>query len=180
MNIETRLAALERANRRYRLVLAAIVGSIGLFAVLGLGKNSAPDLVQAHKFELLDSDDHVIARLSNFEGNGSLTTYTADGGKLVEVLQTTAGSGSVVTYNGSGKENLALTQTTGGGGSIRVNNSDGTPVTILGRSNNESGSVSIYNKAKTLIGLFTADTAEAGTMITYDGKGSQTGRVPSG
>ena len=179
-NIETRLSALERQNKLLRLgfVSALLIGA-ALFS-LGFGKSQIPDKLQAKKFEVVDDAGHVLARLDNFEGVGSLTTYTPKGEILVDIVPSKSGAGGIVVYDGAGKQNLVVTDVAGGGGSIRINNSKADTTVSLGRNVNEAGSITIYNKNGKTIDLLTGDTAEGGTLITYDANDKQTGRVPQG
>lgn len=180
MSIEQRVAALERANKRYRLLLACVMVSACGLGLMGFGRHQVPDKIQAKNFEVLNDEGKVMVRISTFEGDGVVTTYKPSGEILADILATKSGAGGIVLYDGAGKQNLVFTDVSGGGGSVRVNNSKGQTAVLLGRNGNQAGSMTIKNQNEKSILLFTGDTAEAGAIIAYDNDGKQTGRVPGG
>ena len=180
MDIEKRVAALERENKRFRCMLVCALAGICAMALMGFGKHQVPDKIQAKNFEVLNDEGKVMVRMGTFEGDGVVTTYRPSGEILADIVSTKSGAGGMVLYDGAGKQNLILTDVSGGGGSVRVNNSKGQTAVQIGRNGNQAGSVTIKNQNEKSILLLTGDTAEAGAIIAYDNEGKQTGRVPGG
>lgn len=178
MDIELRLAALERANKRYRLFFGILVCAICATALMGFGRNQVPDKIQAKKFEVVNDEGKVLARMDIFDGVGSVTTYTKSGEILTDIVPTKSGAGGVVVYDGNGKQNVVVTDVSGGGGSIRVNNSSGSAAVTIGRNGQQAGSVSIQNRNEKKILLLTGDTADAGAILAYDNNDKQIARLP--
>src|SRR3954454_20759940 len=113
-DLESRIVALEQANRRYRfLFLAAAVGAVAM-VICGAGSRVA-DKVQAKAFEVVSDSGAVLATVAPYEGNGSVTTYNSQGKILTDVVATKSGAGGIVTYDGAGNQNLTITDVKGGG-----------------------------------------------------------------
>lgn len=180
MDIEKRVEALERANRRYRIVLGCALFAVCGMAILGFGKNQVPDKIQAKAFEVVGDEGKILARVSTLDGQGAITTYNPKGEILVDLVPTQSGAGGIVVYDGTGKQTIVLTDVSGGGGSLLINNNKGQKVLSLGRNTNQGGSVTTYNQNNKRILLLTGDTAEAGVLLTYDNDDKQTGRLPGG
>jgi hypothetical protein len=178
-DLETRVAALERANRRYRLVFAVMLLGIGALVASGSG-GQVPDKIQAKAFEVVNDAGRVLASMTTYEGNGSISTFNPKGKYLTDIVATKSGAGGIVTYDGDGHQNLKITDVSGGGGSIVLNNSTGVGVLDFGHNNVGAGSVTGRNKDGKKISLLTSDTEHSGVFLTYDASEKQTARVPSG
>ena len=179
-NFEKRLAALEKINARYRMLLVgALVISVYFIIASFSPHKIVPDLIQAKKFELVDDYGNVLARIENFDGSGAMTTYKPNGSILTDIVATKGNSGGIVVYDGNGRKNILLTDVTGGGGSVVINNSSEQKVLSLGRNTQNAGSVTFYNGSSNEIGLITGDTNNDGVVLTYNNGGSQTARVPN-
>jgi hypothetical protein len=178
MDIETRLQALEKSNRRYRLAFLSLVVVLAAFMLLGSG-GQVPDTIQARKFEVLDKNGKILVRLSELDGLGSVTTYTPAGEILVDLVPTKSGAGGIVLYNGKGKQTMVMTDVTGGGGSLLINNSNGDKVLSFGRNTSEGGSITTFNSRGRTGLLMTNDTSHAGAILSYDDSGKETGRFPT-
>jgi hypothetical protein len=133
MDIETRLQALEKSNRRYRLAFLSLVVVLAAFMLLGSG-GQVPDTIQARKFEVLDKNGKILVRLSELDGLGSVTTYTPAGEILVDLVPTKSGAGGIVLYNGKGKQTMVMTDVTGGGGSVQCGRGAGDAAEVQHRS----------------------------------------------
>jgi hypothetical protein len=176
-DIESRLLALEKANRLYRRLLGVAVVCAAAMAVGGAGQG-VPDKVQAKTFEVLDDSGTVIASMSHYKGNGAVSTFNAQGKLLTDIVATAGGAGGVVTYDGAGHQNMKLTDVTGGGGSIVINNASQQSVIELGHNTQAAGSILLRNKTGKTILQNTSDTADTGAVLTYDADGNQTARMP--
>ena len=175
-----RLAALERANKRYRFFFGLTIVGVCAMGIMGFGKNQVPDKIQAKKFEVVNDEGKVLARMDIFDGVGSVTTYNKSGEILTDIVPTKSNAGGIVVYDGNGKQNIILTDVTGGGGSIRVNNSNEKTGVQIGRNGQQAGSVSVQNQNGKKILLLTGDTTDAGAVLTYDNDEKQTARLPGG
>ncbi len=178
-DLETRVAQLEKSNRRYRTVLVAIAACVAALALFGFGQDPVPELLKAKEFQVIGADGKVLATVGSLEGMGAVSTYNSSGNLLVDVVPSQSGAGGIVVYDGKGNKNMVVTDVTGGGGSLVVNNGEFNPVLKLGRNTNQAGSVTVSNKAGAAIGLFTGDTEEGGVVITNSASGSQTARLPN-
>jgi hypothetical protein len=176
-DLETRVAALERSNRRYRFFFGIVVLALAGLVALGAG-GGVPDKIQAKSFEVVDDAGGVLASMTTYLGNGSVTTYNPQGKILTDMVATKSGAGGIVTYDGAGHQNLKITDVTGGGGSIVVNNADGKSVVEIQHNTVAAGSIMCRNKSGNPIDQVTSDTKEAGAVLTYDETGKQSGRLP--
>jgi hypothetical protein len=179
-NFEKRLAALEKSNVRYRIILACAFAALLYFIITSFSpKNQVPDVIQAKKFELIDDHGAVLVRLENYKGNGSVTTFKPDGNTLTDIVATKSNAGGIVVYDGNGNKNLTITDVTGGGGSFIINNSQGQKVVSIGRNTKDAGSITLYNNINNQIALITSDTNSDGVALVYNSGGNQTGRMPN-
>ena len=113
--IETRLADLEKANRRYRRIITAIVALASIGMITAFTRNQIQDKVQAKTFEVLDNNNRVLVSMGAGDGGGRVTTYNAQGNKQVDMLPNNAGGGAFIVYDGKGSMNARITYTEGGG-----------------------------------------------------------------
>lgn len=177
--IESRLDQVEREFRRSKLVsrtaLAVIVG----FMLCGAGHGDPQDLVQARKFELVNKDGRVVARLESDPGGfANLSTFDPQGKVLVQVWRNLAGAGGVFLFDSDGKKTLELTSTPGGGGSLAINNNAEHQICVINRNALNAGTMRLLNANGKIIMNVASDSNSAGAIVTYDGDGKQTARMP--
>ena len=104
---------------------------LSLFAVFFMAfrnNKTAPDLIQAKKFELVDDKGNVLIRLSENDGNGTMKTYRSDGKRLLNLTYTTKNEGYIGVEDGADHELIRFSSTTsadGGGGYISIYNPSG-------------------------------------------------------
>ena len=123
--IEQRISSLEKNLRFYRIFFG--ISIIALIAVLLMSsgkKTEVPDLIKAKAFQVMDDDGNVLLLLNKEKGNGSLSTYSSNGTKLVQLFTSVGGAGAINTFGGNGKLNFKVTQITDGGGYMALYNSD--------------------------------------------------------
>lgn len=176
--IETRLAKLERANRRYKTILIIISSVISIVMITSFKNNFVPDLIQAKKFEVVDSKGNVLVRIGDFEGDGRVTTFNNFNNILTDIVASTDGHGAAVFYNGGGKRNFVITNVSGGGGQLNINDNNEHQVVSIGRNNKNAGSFIIKNISGNSIVNITGDTNDDGAILTYKNGGAQSGRLP--
>lgn len=178
-DLEIRVAALERANRRYRLFFGVIALAAVTAVISGAG-GGVPDKVQAKAFEVVNDSGTVLATMNIYQGNGAVSTMNAQGKYLTDIVPTKSGAGGIVTYDGAEHQNLKITDVAGGGGSLVINNASGEGVLDIGHNNLGAGSLTCRNKDGKKIVLVTSDTEHSGAILTYDTAEKQTARMPAG
>ncbi len=106
MNMEERLARLERQNRFLLLVLVAVTGAFAVAAT----EDGVPDVVRAKAFHVVGKDGAVLVKLgASTDGYGMVATLDPKGQKLVILTSTTTdGEGTVITLNGKGQKLVEL------------------------------------------------------------------------
>ncbi len=138
--LEQRVMKLERSLKYYRLFFTVIV--IGTFSVILMSsgnKYNVPELVQAKTFEVVDNNGKVIAKFGQEKGNGTLTTYSGAGNKLVSLITTEGGAGGINTFDDRGQLTFKVTNTKGGGGYFALYNDQQKEVVEYGVTNASSG-----------------------------------------
>ena len=123
--IEQRLARLEKSLRYYRLFFGTTIIALVAVVLMSSGKKAAvPDLIKAKAFQVVDDDGNVLCLLNKEKGNGSISTYSGSGTKLVQLFTSVGGAGAINTFAGNGKLNFKVTQITDGGGYMALYNSE--------------------------------------------------------
>ena len=84
MTTEERLQRLERQCRWYGNLI--VLAGLGIVALVGYGAvESIPDIIRAKRFEVIDKDGNVVARLGHYHrGSGSLEILTREGAVVIE------------------------------------------------------------------------------------------------
>ena len=84
MTMENRIEKLERQCRWFRnlFILAGLV----VMAMIGFGAaESIPNNIRAKRFEVIDKDGNVVARVGHYHrGSGSLEILTREGAVVIE------------------------------------------------------------------------------------------------
>lgn len=140
-SLETRVASLEKNLRQYRLFIAGLLAIVAFGALMSFKskKISAPDLIQAKAFQVVNDDGQVLVEINQEDGNGQLTTYTPQGKSLVSLFTTDAGSGGLNTFGANGKVIFKVTNTEEGGGYMALFNSTGNEVIESGVTEKQTG-----------------------------------------
>ncbi|MBL0273780.1 MAG: hypothetical protein IPQ06_12075 [Chitinophagaceae bacterium] len=114
--IEIRLQKLEASNRRYKRIVLLMMASFATFFMAFRGPKTAPDVLQAKRFEVVDDNGHVLVRLNQSEGNGTIKTYRTDGKKLLNLTYSTKNEGYIGVEDGKDQEMMRFTSSNDGGG----------------------------------------------------------------
>jgi len=169
---------LRRMERRYsRLKAAFVVATLFPWALFLLGQTKpqtagpeSRDVVRAKRFELVDDDGRVLAKISpSSDGAGAISTRDRNGAELIRLGATEGGKGTIATYDGDGKVLSRLAHSSEGGtfelynrnearilflgpyhdgGSICVHDQGGTPMISIVRDDDGEGAVIATNRAR--------------------------------
>ena len=191
--IEQRIIRLEKSLKYYRLFFGTTVIALIAVVFMSSGKKAdVPDLVKAKAFQVVDDNGNVLLLLNKEKGNGSLSTYSADGTKLIQLFTSVGGAGAINTFAGNGKLNFKVTQITEGGGYMALYNSDQKEVmeagSIIGNAGylqvndhnankiawitevkNGGGSLSLFNDN---LGTIFLEAQEVGGRVSIYNKGN--------
>ena len=136
--IEMRLQKLETTNRRYKNTLIAMLALFATIFMAFKNPKTAPDVIQAKRFEVVDNNGNVLVSLNQDDGKGLIKTYNTDGKKLVNITYTSNQEGYFALEDGKGQETMRFSSSNeGGGGYIGVYNPLGKRTLTL--CNDESG-----------------------------------------
>ena len=82
--MEQRIEKLEQQYRIYRNLF--ILAGLAVVAVVGFGATeSIPNIIRANRFEVIDKDGNVVARLGHYyRGSGSMEIFTREGAVVIE------------------------------------------------------------------------------------------------
>src|SRR5437879_857642 len=115
--LEQRVSALEKSLRAYRIFFGSAVVLLIAAVLMSSGKKPAvPDRLQAKAFEVVDDYGNVIVELNKDKGNGSVSTYSSSGKKLVSLFTSEGGAGGINTFDTDGDVLFKVTRTSGGDG----------------------------------------------------------------
>jgi hypothetical protein len=139
-SLEQRVAQLEKNNRLYRLCFAgSLIVVAGLAFMSFNNKHTAPDLIEAKAFHVVDDKGNVLLELNKEGGNGQLSTFTPTGKKLVSLFTSDGGGGGINTFDKNGEVIFKVTRTTEGGGYMALFNGDLQEIAEFGVTDAESG-----------------------------------------
>lgn len=144
-DLETRMNRLEKSLRFYQLGFVTLLLCAITIAMLSFTNknNQVPDKIQAKAFEVVDNNGKVLVNLSQYNGNGAITTYDKFGNYLVDIVSNSSGFGNVNIYDGKGKPILQLYNVKGGGGALAIKNKDGQDAVFLGLMTSGSGHLAL-------------------------------------
>jgi hypothetical protein len=190
MNIEDRLAKLERENRRWRLAAISLAGILGLSIACsrqwdepaaGLG-NQAParpsdeppihDRLRVRTLEVVDDNGRTVGRWQCVGGLAGLDMWAGD--NLVSLQASKKGASAL--FRGRDEETIVIT---GGVGVSRRGQKDETPLVLLGVSDDSvSGLINVYDSTGTP--RVSMQGGEKGTgVFVYNTFGRQVGTLQS-
>ncbi len=168
--IEQRLARLEKSLRYYRLFFGTTLIALFAFILMSSGrKTDVPDLVKAKAFQVVDDDGNVLCLLNKEKGNGSLSTYSGNGTKLIQLFTSVGGAGAINTFAGNGKLNFKVTQITDGGGYMALYNSDQKEVIEAGSIIGNAGYLQVNDHNGDKIAWITEVKNGGGSLSLFDG-----------
>lgn len=169
--LEKRLQKLEASNRRYQTIIVLMISSVALFFMAFKKPYSAPDVIQAKRFEVVDNNGRVLVTLNQDDGKGLIKTYNRAGRKLVNITYTTNEEGYFGIEDGQGNELMRFSSSNdGGGGYIGVYNPEGKRTLTLC---NDQGGGNVYisdSEGKTR-GLIQCNGSGGGMMNLYNTNG---------
>ena len=101
MTMEARLRRLETQVRRMRWVIIVLL-MIGAGAVIFLvtQREDVPQVVRAHRFEVIGDNGRVAAKMGHAVNNGRVWIFNDQGHSAAFLTTDEFGAGSVATFNG--------------------------------------------------------------------------------
>ena len=139
-SLEQRVAELEKNNRFYRFCFAgSLLLVAGLVFMSFNNKVTAPDVIEAKAFHVVDDRGNVLVEINKEDGNGQLSTFTPAGKRLTSLFTSTGGGGGINTFDINGDVIFKVTRTTEGGGYLALFNGEKQEIAELGVTDAESG-----------------------------------------
>ncbi len=128
-DLESRIATLERSNRRFRLAfgLLALVAVALLTAAMGAGEatGSAIDDLRVRSLDVVNDDGVTVVHLGvRSSGAGGFWLTDARGRRVVHLNQTVQGAGRLAVSNADGGEAAVLTADVNGEGTLHLDRID--------------------------------------------------------
>jgi hypothetical protein len=146
-SLEQRISKMERSLKLYRALFGSATIVLIAFVLMSSGaKTSAPAVVQAKKFELVDDYGNVLGSFYKEKGSGVLTTYSSSGTKQVSLIAIDGGGGGINTFDEAGTPIIKMTKTIGGGGYFAIYNKSSTEIAEMGATDANSGYFRINDK----------------------------------
>ena len=169
--IEIRLQKLETSNRRYKSIILLMLAAFATVFMAFRNNKTAPDLIQAKRFEVVDDFGNVLVNLSQDEGKGIIKTYNKDGKKLVNITYTTNQEGYLALEDGKGQETMRLSSSNdGGGGYIGVFNPSGKRTLTL-CNDNSGGNIYVSNSNGDTRATVQCNSSAGGFLGLYNSSG---------
>ncbi len=169
--IEMRLQQLEATNRRYKSI---VILMIALFATLFMAfrsTNTAPEVIQAKRFEVVDDNGNVLVHLTQDAGKGMIKTFNTAGKKLVNITYTSKNEGYFALEDGNGQETMRFSSSNeGGGGYIGIYNPTGKRTMTLCNDKN-GGNIYLGNSNGDTRAAMQCNSSEGGFLGLYNSKG---------
>jgi hypothetical protein len=177
--LEKRVAQLEKNLRLYRycFIILMVLGTGGMMMSFNnRNSKSAPDVIQAKAFQVVDDRNNVLVELNKEDGNGQISTFTPKGKKLVSLFTSEGGGGGLNTYDNDGEVIFKVTRTTEGGGYMALFNSALTEVAEWGVTDAESGYFRLNDKKGDKLAWMTY-TADGGGYFSLSNEGKEMFRL---
>ncbi len=169
--IEIRLQKLETSNRRYKSIILLMLAAFATVFMAFRNNKTAPDVIQAKRFEVVDDFGNVLVNLSQDEGKGIIKTYNKDGKKLVNITYTTNQEGYLALEDGKGQETMRLSSSNdGGGGYIGVFNPSGKRTLTL-CNDNSGGNIYVSNSNGDTRATVQCNSSAGGFLGLYNSSG---------
>ena len=148
MNIEQRLARVERQNRIFKGIFNLAGLAVAALIFYGATK-PIPDVIRAREFQAVNEAGRVVVEMKSWELGGWIKTYSAMGTLYSSVLLSHDGSGhgSLSVYDKDGNRKIYLGgNKRGNGGVIFIINEMGAPVVRLRVDEYGNGLVGAYSR----------------------------------
>ncbi len=169
--IEMRLQKLEVTNHRYKTIIVLMIASFATIFMAFRNPNTAPDVIQAKRFEVVDSYGNVLVNLTQDDGKGIIKTYNKEGKKLVNITYTTNQEGYLGLEDGKGQETMRLSSSNeGGGGYIGVFNPSGKRTLTL-CNDNSGGNIYVGNSNGDTRAKMQCNSSAGGFLGLYNSSG---------
>ena len=169
--IEMRLQKLEATNRRYKTILVLMIALFATIFMAFRSPKTIPDVIQAKRFEVVDSYGNVLVNLTQDDGKGIIKTYNKEGKKLVNITYTTNQEGFVGLEDGKGQETMRLSSSNeGGGGYIGVFNPSGKRTLTL-CNDDSGGNIYVSNSEGNTRGVLQCNSDAGGFLGLYNSSG---------
>jgi len=169
--IEMRLQKLEATNRRYKMILIIMIASFATIFMAFKSPKTVPDVIQAKRFEVVDSYGNVLAIMNQDAGKGVIKTYNTAGKKLVNLTYTTNNEGFLSLEDGNGQEMVRLTSSNdGGGGYLGIYNPSGKR-TVTMCNDNSGGNLYISNSDGNSRATMQCNSSAGGFLALYNSSG---------
>jgi hypothetical protein len=136
MEVEARLARLERQCRWYRAALLAVAG-VGLAAIVGAASAPVADKLQARELEVLSPSGAVVFAVhADAHGDGEWIVYSGAGKQLASVGTNRSGHGALHVMSRDGERKVFIAGTdrdseANAGGVVGVLNAKGMPAAVM-------------------------------------------------
>jgi hypothetical protein len=169
--IEMRLQKLEATNRRYKTILVILIASFATIFMAFRSPKTVPDVIQAKKFEVVDSYGNVLVNLTQDDGKGIIKTYNKEGKKLVNITYTSNQEGYLGLEDGKGQETMRLSSSNdGGGGYLGVFNPTGKR-TLTICNDNSGGNIYVGNSNGDTRAAIQCNSSAGGFLGLYNSSG---------
>lgn len=143
-------------------LIASVFISIILFLIV-LAKSNYSTLT-VEQIEVVANGKRVLLIGSSESGSGSLSTFTPEGDRLVDLSRTDNG-GALTTYNLSGEESVECSSTANGG-FIGTFDSEGKPLINLSKTG-FGGDLRLFNR-RGRVSVKASSIAQGGIISTRD------------
>ncbi len=177
----TRIECLENQVRTLKRMCCCVLG----FALVGgllasTAVETVPDVIQAKKFELVNDDGKVRARIflaGGMENPGAMFQMFDEEGVSVIQISSNGAGGQLEFFNGDGKNTVSL-NTRGAGGSLSIRNVDGRRAARLDAGSHGGGELEFRNMNGQPVAGIGADGSGDGLFRLGNRKGEITTSLP--
>ncbi len=171
MNVELRLAKLERTSRYSRFAAVALGLTLVAITAMGFAKDAdkIPDVIRARRFEVVNeqgtpqvslwhvrdggaiathnSQGEARAGMMALDEGGGIATFDAKGRKAVVIATTEELGGTIITYDGEGGKLVSIGVTEGGQGIVATFDGKGGKLVRIGTTVGGEGAIATFNRA---------------------------------
>jgi hypothetical protein len=170
-SIEERLTRLEGKNRRLTIAMLVTGVAAALVVAVGMaGPEAVPEVVRAHKFELLDDNGKVRASLDLLRDQPTLNLLD-ENGKLRVALSADNGGPSLALSDGNGRTRASL-KVTENGSAFALTDENGISRLVLNVDKNGPGGLGLLDKdGKELASLWVNKGRGMPCLVLWDEDG---------
>jgi hypothetical protein len=169
MNLESRLTALERSNRRLQRTVRALALVIVAALVAGARGGDVVDVLRARRIEIVGERGGPLVVLTQEAGHG-VAALLDDGGNWKVQLNALSGGGTITTKGARGEELVTVGFDDRGNGALRTASASGTPLTALTIVEGDGAIITYDEAGREHVKLATAYSG-AGSVTTFGGDG---------